>query len=168
MNSDANASDRLLEALYAKYGPMVLRRCRFLLRDEEEAQDALQEVFMNMLRRPELARAEYPSSLLMATNECLNRIRSRGRRGETREDGLLEAIAAEGDLEARSAAGRLLDRLFGREAAGTRALAVLHFIDGLTLEETAVEGGLSVSGLRKRFRGLKANLATLQGAGHGA
>jgi RNA polymerase sigma-70 factor, ECF subfamily len=33
-------------------------------------------------------------------------------------------------------------------------MAVLHFVDGLTFEETARQVGLSVSGVRKRLRQL--------------
>ncbi len=50
-----------LEQLYRRYGPMVLRRARALLRDEQAARDALQEVFLRAMRalrsHPELARA---------------------------------------------------------------------------------------------------------------
>jgi DNA-directed RNA polymerase specialized sigma24 family protein len=42
----------------------------------------------------------------------------------------------------------LLDRLFGREPESTRTMAVLHYVDGFTLEEVARETGLSVSGVR--------------------
>src|SRR5690606_24080852 len=69
------------ETWYRRYGPLVLRRCRQLLRDAEEAEDALQEVFMQILRRPDLTGAEFPSSLLykIATHTCLNRLRTRAR-----------------------------------------------------------------------------------------
>lgn len=117
---------------------------------------------MQILRNPALVDAEYPSSLLyrIATNICLNRLRGRARRAETREEEALFSIASEEDIEARSAAGRLLDRLFGRQPESTRVMAVLHFVDGLTLEEVARETSLSVSGVRKRLRALKA--ASLQ------
>lgn len=36
--------------------------------------------------------------------------------------------------------------LFGRFPVSSRDIAVLHLLDGLTLEETAAEVGLSVSG----------------------
>src|SRR5690606_17178465 len=98
-----------LESLYRLYGPLVLRRCRQLLRDSGEAEDALQEVFMQLLRHPELLDAEFPSSLLykIATNNCLNRLRGRERRAESRDEEALHAIAAHDDIETRSAAGRL-------------------------------------------------------------
>jgi RNA polymerase sigma-70 factor (ECF subfamily) len=150
-----------LENLYRRYGPLVLRRCRQLLRDSAEAEDALQEVFMQILRRPGLIQAEFPSSLLykIATNTCLNRLRDASRhnagRAENRENEVLLNIASDEDVEARSAAGRLLDRIFNRHPESTRVMAVLHFVDGLTLEEVAKETSLSVSGVRKRLRALQ-------------
>lgn len=146
-----------LEHLYTRYGPLVLRRCGQLLRDPAGAEDALQEVFMQILRNPGLVEAEFPSSLLykIATNVCLNRLRGASRRAETREEEALLGIAAEEDIETRSAAGRLLDRIFQRHPQSTRVMAVLHFVDGLTLEEVARETSLSVSGVRKRLRSLQ-------------
>ena len=69
-----------IEALSLRYGAMVLRRCRRLLRDEDEALDACQDVFVRLLGAPERLDGAYPSSLLyrIATNVCLNRIRDRG------------------------------------------------------------------------------------------
>jgi RNA polymerase sigma-70 factor (ECF subfamily) len=43
-----------IEAYYRRYAPMVLRRCRRLLRDEEEAVDAMQDVFVRMMQRREV------------------------------------------------------------------------------------------------------------------
>lgn len=40
-------------------------------------------------------------------------------------------------------------------------MAILHYVDGLTLDETAAEMGMSVSGVRKRLRVLKAKIADL-------
>ena len=49
----------------------------------------------------------------------------------------------------------LLDWLFGRQPESSRTIAVLHYVDGLTLEEVARQTGLSVSGVRKRLRRLR-------------
>ena len=35
--------------LYQKYAPMVLRRCRAILKDEEKALDAMQDVFLRVM-----------------------------------------------------------------------------------------------------------------------
>ncbi len=150
-------SDALdVEALCQRYGPMVLRRCRRLLRDDDEALDACQDVFVRLLERRERLNDRYPSSLLyrMATNVCLNRIRDGARRPTIHDEEQLAAIATaepEGALDARL----LLDRLFGREPVSTRTMAVLHYVDGLTYEEVARETRLSVSGVRKRLRRLR-------------
>ena len=150
-------SDALdVEALCHRYGPMVLRRCRRLLRDDDEALDACQDVFVRLLERREKLDDRYPSSLLylMATNVCLNRIRDGARRPATHDEEQLAAIATaepEGALDARL----LLDRLFAREPVSTRTMAVLHYMDGLTYEEVARETRLSVSGVRKRLRRLR-------------
>ena len=155
-----------IEDLYRRYGPMVLRRCRWMLRDETWAKDAMQDVFVQLLRRETLL-AEHPSSLLhrIATNTCLNLLRSRKRHPEDQEDDLLLRIASSedhgGQIEARS----VLDRLFGREKESTRTIAVMHLLDGYTLEEVARETGMSVSGVRKRLRALRGRVRELEAMG---
>ncbi len=144
-------------ALVERYAPMVLRRCRQLLGAEEEAVDVCQDVFVRVLERREDLHARHPSSLLyiIATNLCLNRIRDRGRHAVPTEDAVLERIAAPGTPGEPSEARLVLDRLFRRDRASTRTIAVLHYLDGVTLEEVAREVGLSVSGVRKRLRRLR-------------
>jgi hypothetical protein len=39
-----------VEALYRQFGPAILRRCSKFLRDRAEAEDAMQEVFVNVCR----------------------------------------------------------------------------------------------------------------------
>ena len=153
-----------IDQLYRQYGPMVMRRCRQLLRDEDQALDATQDVFVRLIERRDHLRADYPSSLLyrIATNLCLNRIRDAKKRKTSTDQKLLEQIAdlddAEGQIEARS----VLARLFGLERESTRTMAVLHYVDGMTLEEVAGEVGMSVSGVRKRLRGLRATLKKME------
>jgi RNA polymerase sigma-70 factor (ECF subfamily) len=147
-----------VEALYRKYGPMVLRRCRNLLHDEEKARDAMQDTFVRLLSNRHRLTDEAPSSLLycIATNLCLNIMRAERGRPEARGgDEALEAIAGSDDVEALGQARHLADSIFSREEPSTRTMAVLHYVDGLTLEETAERVGLSVSGLRKRLAALR-------------
>ena len=153
-----------LDELYRRYGPMVIRRCRQILRDEEEGRDAAQDVFVQLLLKRDRLRGDAPSSLLyrMATNLCLNRIRDARRRNTAPDSALVERIAAWDETEGRTEARDLLARLFGRERESTRTMAFLHYVDGMTLEEVAGEVGLSVSGVRKRLRGLRASLRELE------
>jgi RNA polymerase sigma-70 factor (ECF subfamily) len=157
-----------VESLYRTHGPMVLRRCRRLLRDEAKAVDAMHDVFVEVLRRQDRLEVSAPAGLLLtvATNVCLNRLRGERRRPEDADDDLLLRIAdpaAAGGHEDRSLARRLLARCFGGESESTRLIAVLHYVDRLTLEEVAAETGLSVSGVRKRLRTLRVRLEEARG-----
>lgn len=155
---------RDIEQLYETYGPMVVRRCRAILGDEDEAADAAQEVFVRLIERADSLDLRGPSSLLyrMATNHCLNRIRASSRRPEVPNSELIFSIASlpEADpyygdrVEMRS----VLDRIFRRKKESTRLIAVLHWVEGMTLEEVAEEVDMSVSGVRKRLRQLKTRL----------
>jgi len=150
---------------YRTYGPMVLRRCRKLLKDEDQSLEAMQDTFVQLIRYKDRLSDEAPSSLLyrMATNVCLNRIRSSSRRPEVSGDDLLSRIAGMDEPESRVTARNLLARLFSREKVSTRTIAALHLVDGMTLEEVAREVGLSVSGVRKRLRPLRGRLLEIQG-----
>jgi RNA polymerase sigma-70 factor (ECF subfamily) len=152
-----------VEAVSRRYGPMVLRRCRRLLGDEQEALDACQDVFVRIVQRRARLDGRYPSSLLyrIATNVCLNRLRDRRRAPVTRDEAVLYEIARAEEPGAASDARLLLDRLFGRHPESSRTIAVLHYVDGLTLEEVAEEIGMSVSGVRKRLRALRASLTEM-------
>ena len=146
-----------VEEFYSKYGPMVLRRCRALLRDEEAALDAMQDVFVQVLRKEKQLNDSAPSSLLytIATNICLNKLRKRKRAPVNAEDEFLQQVAGVDDPEKLVLTNHFLDRLFAKEKESTRTIAVLHYVDRFTLEETAEKVGMSVSGVRKRLRNLR-------------
>jgi RNA polymerase sigma-70 factor, ECF subfamily len=155
-----------IESLYRTHGPLVLRRCRALLRDENKAVDAMHDVFVELLRHNQRLDERAPGGLLltMATNLCLNRIRSERRHPEDPDQELLTQIASlDDDSETTSLARRILDRLFAGQPSSTRLIAVLLYVDRLTLEEVAAEVGMSVSGVRKRLRTLKERLPLAQG-----
>jgi len=155
-----------VDSLYRKYGPMVLRRCRRLLVDEEQALDAMQETFVKLLRYQDKLTDKAPSSMLytIATNICLNMMRAASRRPRTTGEEALERIAAADDVEAAALDRTVLDGIFANERASTRTMAVMHYVDGMTLEEVADHVGLSVSGVRKRLRVLKQRTRSLEEA----
>jgi RNA polymerase sigma-70 factor (ECF subfamily) len=154
-----------VEDLYRRFGPMVLRRCRTLLGDPETAHDAMHDVFVEICRRHETLVDAGLSSLLYrtATNVCLNRMRSTRRRPSEPATDMLARIADLDRTDERQAARSLLDRVLGREPESSATIAVLHLVDGHTLEETAEIVGMSVSGVRKRLRKLQSSLQAAQG-----
>ena len=139
---------------------MVLRRCRQLLRDEERAKDAAQEVFVKLLINKNQLKNQYPSSLLfrISTNTCLNMIRENRNRLLLDDEDILESIAAYDESEEKIVMQDILKKIFRKENPSTREIAVMHFVDGMTLQEVAAEIGLSVSGVRKRIRKFRARV----------
>ncbi len=127
--------------------------------------DAYQDVFVRLVEHRGRLHSRYGSSLLyrIATNVCLNQIRDRGRRAVSSDDDLLLRIASAENPGASSEARVVLDRIFHRHPESSRTIAVLHYLDGLTLEQVAEVVGLSVSGVRKRLRSLRANLMRMEG-----
>lgn len=123
----------------------------------------MQDVFVRLLAHQESLSSTGLSSLLyrIATQVSLNKLRGQRRRPEDADDELLARIANAIDGEAATGAKKLLARLFGKEPESTLVMATLHLYDGLTLEEVARETGMSVSGVRKRLRGLRASLHEL-------
>jgi RNA polymerase sigma-70 factor (ECF subfamily) len=147
-----------VEAYYEKYAPMVFRRCRQILKNDDEALDAVQDVFVKLLKAKEKLHGRYPSSLLytMATNTCLNRIRWRKRRPEAPdapEDLPLLSIDREYEgVEVRM----IMDSILKTESESTRVICFMYHLDGMTLKEIGEALGMSVSGVRKRLLRFKA------------
>jgi len=151
-------SDINIEEYYNRYAPMVLRRCRQLLKDEEKAKDAMQEVFVRLLKHQARLKDQYPSSLLfrISTNTCLNMIRDERSHPSVSLQEILPGISSYDENEDRAVLQDVLDRIFRKEKPSTRDIAVMHFVDEMTLQEVAAEIGLSLSGVRKRIREFQA------------
>ena len=153
-----------VEGLYRRYGPMVLRRCRQLLRNEDLAADAMQDTFVKVLRRRGSLHDRYPSSLLyrIATNVCLNLLRTQRRKPTVSADLLLDTMPGAERTEDRVLDAYLLDQAFRGAREGTRTAAEMLYVEGRTLAETAERVELSISGVRKRMRSLREqNLALM-------
>lgn len=146
------------DSLYRQFGPMVLRRCRFLLKDEEKAVDAMQDVFVRIMERREKINSVCSSLFYtVATRVCLNKIRAdKLRFGPDFESVsmLIEDNASSMNEEIVDTS-IVLDCIFSDSKEKTREMAVLHYVDGYTLEETANAMKMSVSGVRKRLDKLK-------------
>jgi RNA polymerase sigma factor (sigma-70 family) len=153
------------EEYYRLYGPMVLRRCRHLLRDEERARDAMHDVFVNVLRYQDRLEDTSPASLLyrMATNVCLNQLRTARRRPEVPTDPI-DPISDGSDPEDAAVSRRILTRLFGSLVDPLANIAALRYLDGMTFAEVAREVGLSASCVRKRLLQLRERLPPLAAA----
>jgi RNA polymerase sigma-70 factor (ECF subfamily) len=141
-----------IAAWYEKYGPMVIRRCRRILGNGEDALDAVQDVFVNLLRAAPKMHDRFPSSLLytMATNTCLNRLR-RTRRESPVEADMLCVDESFSQVEAKL----LLEAILKDESEMNRAICFMYHADGMTLKEIGEAVGLSTAGVYKRLEAFK-------------
>lgn len=139
----------LLQELYEKHAAAVYGRCRYLLRDDAEARDALQDVFVKVLRAlPEFREAASPATWIMriATHHCLNVLRSR--KAQWRER--LQPLQVQ---ETETPEKRELVRsLLASAPEEAQEVAVLYFVDGLTQQEIAAEMGRSLPTVRRRLQ----------------
>lgn len=129
--------------LYREYGPAVYRRCRRMLRDEEQAADATQEVFLRLVRHgAALAdRADLlPWLYRVATNFCLNQLRNA--RGHA-EEGLEEGLEAGEGPSHPAADGQLARQILSHFDEVTQVIAVGIVVEGRDAEEVARELGVS-------------------------
>jgi RNA polymerase sigma factor (sigma-70 family) len=142
----------LLKELYERHAPAVYGRCRYLLRDPEEAKDALQEVFVKVMRAlPEFREAASPTTWMMriATHHCLNVLRAKS--ALWREQ--MQALQREKRQETESPDRRELVRvLLAAAPEEAQEMALLYWVDELTQAEIAQEMGRSLPTVRKRLR----------------
>jgi RNA polymerase sigma-70 factor (ECF subfamily) len=151
----------LLADLYARHAAAVLGRCRYLLKSDEAARDATQEVFARALRSlPEFQGTASPATWLMriATHHCLNELRAA--RAEWREE-LRRAGGERSQAGVEADKRELLRALLGAAQPEEQEMAVLYFVDEMTQAEIAEATGRSLPTVRKRLRGF---LAAARGA----
>ncbi len=147
-----------IQELYERYGHTVYRRCRSLLRDEEEAYDAMQEVFVRLITHADQFRGEAsPLTWLYrtSTNLCLNRIRDHHARARKLADpdpaaDTLPGMSAFSGIDPERR--HLVASLLRKADASTRAILIYYYMDGMTLDEVSAVMGISVPTLRKRIR----------------
>ncbi len=141
-----------LEELYRRHAAAVYARCRYLLRDDDAARDATQDVFVRVLRAGvEREGAASPSAFLLrtATNHCLNLLRAS--RAAWRDE--LARMGRERTVRTVEPDARELVRaLLGCAPLEAQEIAVLYFVDELTQAEIAQETGRSLPTVRKRLR----------------
>jgi RNA polymerase sigma-70 factor (ECF subfamily) len=144
-----------LDQVYRAHGHAVLRRARRLMRDDDDAWDVVQDVFLAIHRHPERfeARSSIATYLYAATTHaCLTRIRDG--RNRTR----LLALEAAGPARPAAARGEtrtLACEILAALADDDAALAVYLFVDELTHDEIADLLGCSrrhVGDLASRLR----------------
>lgn len=150
--------------VYGRYGYIVLRVCREIMRNEQDAQDAMQDTFLKFWKYAEQLRdkTKILSSLKRTAVSCsIDALRSRKRQGKY--DGswheLREALSDENTENrfSRRLQRELISLLFESVRADKDSLQMvyLYYFDEMTLEEVATTTGFSrraVGMKMERFR----------------
>ena len=129
-------------ALVGRHGPMVLRVCRSILRDEDDARDAFQATFLVLVRRADAVRRRESAGSWL--HGVALRVAAHARAGlarRRRHERCAGELAAKAD---RSGAGRVSPELaavlheeLGRLPERYRAALVLCYLEGHTCESAA-------------------------------
>jgi RNA polymerase sigma factor (sigma-70 family) len=148
------ASERAFAVLVERHGPMVLRACRALLRDEHEAQDAFQATFLVLVRRrgslwvsDSLGPSLYGVAQRVASGARAAEVRRRRHERKAAEFATPRSVGdgVDGDVE------RSLHEEIDRLPERNRAPVVLCLLAGLTHEQAARHLGWLVGTVKSRL-----------------
>jgi RNA polymerase sigma-70 factor (ECF subfamily) len=161
MDDEASGRDEDHAALYRRYAPLVHRRALRLLGDEQAAWDAVQEVFLRVLRS-HFREESSPMTWLyrITTNHCFNLLRNAARRARRTEQYLkvpVAGLASESPAEARIAVAQLVSRLPPK----LFEVAVYAYLDRMTQEEIAEVVDVSRKTVNHRLRELRERVAAM-------
>lgn len=148
-------NEQQIAALYRQWGPVVYRRCLGVLRDREEARDATQHVFVQLLRHSQRFDGDPTAAIgwmqSVATNVSLSRLRD-GRRHGSKLASLQEepetAPAPDRALEQRQAVAKVLGGVDER----SKDLAVSVLVGEQSHEATAARLGVSEKTVQRGLR----------------
>ncbi|MGO9923514.1 MAG: sigma-70 family RNA polymerase sigma factor [Isosphaeraceae bacterium] len=176
---DASA-DLAFEVLVLRHGPMVLRVCRNLLRNPDDAQDAFQATFLVLVQRSGSIRQLESVGGWLYGVACRVAARARAetaRRRKVEERGALRVVMAvepsTNDESDQAELGPIVQEEVRRLPEKYRAVVVLCYWQGLTHEQAAVQLACPLGTVRSRLararkllhrRITRRGLATLAGA----
>jgi RNA polymerase sigma-70 factor, ECF subfamily len=164
--SRAAAGDtRAFEALMRRYNRMLFRTARAILRDDAEAEDALQEAYLQAYRSLGSFRAEAKLSTWLArivANEALMRLRKRTRRADIVPMQSADASEVEQVMErdtdnapdtsaARGEMRHLLEAQIDALPEAYRTVFMLRAVEELSAEETAAVLEIPAATVRTRL-----------------
>ena len=145
--------NRDLEKAISDYGDAIYRSCLLMLRNKEDAEDVVQEVFFKfMVSKKQFESEDHKKSWLfkVCQNKCRNFIRFHRRHNyvpfEEIENiiGGVEDIALKEDREELQEIYNLTNNL--------KSVVILYYVDGYSTEEISKILGISTSAVRKRMQ----------------
>ena len=149
------AGEAAFRALVERHGPMVLRVCRGVLHDADDAEDAFQVTFLALARKAGAIRKH--GSIASWLHGTARRVAIKARRSALWRSAR-ESKAAKADVSRETPAGAeagefspILHEEIERLPAKYRAPIVLCYLEGMTHDRAAVELGWPVGTVRGRL-----------------
>lgn len=149
---------RALATLMRLHNQTLYRTARAILRDDAEAEDAVQEAYLHAYRALAGFRGESKLStwlVRITANQALMRRRRNARAGtvaqEVEPDQLMSGEAGPESHAQRGEARRLLEAHIDALPDPYRAVFVLRAVEELTVEETAAALGIPDATVRTRY-----------------
>ncbi|HEX4780141.1 MAG TPA: RNA polymerase sigma factor [Usitatibacter sp.] len=162
----ASGDREAIRFLVKRHNQVLFRAARAILREDAEAEDAVQEAYVKAIRGIGGFRSDAKLStwlVRIAVNEALGRLRSRKRAAEVIP--LAADIDAEGEvlqavddpasrpesLALRAEARRIMESRIDALPDSFRAVFVLRAVEEMSVEETAAVLGIPEATVRSRF-----------------
>ena len=138
-----------LEQAYETYADMLYRLALSHLKNPEDAEDTVQEVFVKYMHHFSIfSDEEHERAWLIRTtvNRCYDLLKYNSKRIHEDLDELAEEIAAE-EQEQHIEIFRILEKI----PAKNKTVIVLHYLEGFSIEEIARMLRISVSAVKMRL-----------------
>ena len=159
---------RAFDLFYDRYAQIIFNLCVRILRDEAEAQDVLQEIFVQIWRdasRFDAARASVKTWLFtIARSRSLDRYRSRKAatsRLQEQANDEIQQIAGKEDLQGVSILQQYVRKALEQLSREQRIVLELSYYEGLTQDEIAARLNEPLGTIKSRIRSALIRLRAL-------
>ena len=145
-----------MEVLMRRHNRMLFRTARAILLDDAEAEDAVQEAYLQAYRAFDSFRGEARLStwlVRIAANQALMRRRRRASRGEVIpiSEGANDMQPGPENEAMRGEMGRLLEAKIDALPDGYRTVFLLRAVEEMSVEETAAALDMPAATVRTKF-----------------
>jgi RNA polymerase sigma factor (sigma-70 family) len=150
---------------YRRYGPALLRKARRILRNEEDARDAVQSLFVELLSSPAMS-SDLPYLYRALTHRCLNVLRDERNRARLleRESPVLRGLPQPAP-DALTLGVATLHKLAQRVDEVVMETLIYRYLDEMGQEEIAQVMSVSRKSVQKRLARAERELAALLSGG---
>jgi RNA polymerase sigma-70 factor (ECF subfamily) len=163
LNRVAQGDKEALSFLFRRHARVVFSVACRILRDESEAEDLLQELFLFLFQKAGLFDAKKSSGASWIIQMTYQRAIDRRRYLDVRHHYNVQELdeerspATRGQVSVDQIAGRaLLDRLRGEISTEQRQVLELHLFEGYSFREIAVKTGQTLGNIRNHYyRGIE-------------